>query len=284
MIETVYILGAGDRVVGYDASLGSDTAAILPSSMLASLVNVGTDMAPNLELILELQPDLVLASQRLSDENRKKLENAGIAVIEDTLTGTRRNTCIRNLGALLGAEQRAEEFIAYETYYINLVNTRIATLSRDEKPLVYFEWYKPWFSTGPGGSYNKLIVETGGINIAENATLSSPELSPEFVAEANPAIIIRMLTYLDGEDLAAFQTLRNDMLNRAALSGTQAVQDGKVYIIKSNLLVERQMIGMLYFAKWLHPNLFQDIDPAAIYAEYIQRFFGATLTGVFVYP
>ncbi len=283
MIELVHVLGAGDKVVGYSASLSSEAKAILPSSVLM-LPDVGTDMAPNLERILELQPNLVLASQRLSDANRKKLEDAGIAVVEDTLTGDRRNVCIRNLGLLLGAELKAEEFITYEQYYINLVKTRVATLTRSQKPLVYFEWYKPWFSTGPGDSYNKMMVDAGGINIAENATVVNPELSPEYVAEQNPDIVIRMSTYLDGDDLAALQTLRNSILTQPALSETKAVKEGKVYIIKSTLLVDRDVIGLLYFAKWFHPSLFSDIDPAAVHAEYIQRFFGATLTGVFVYP
>lgn len=283
MIEMVHVLGAGDKVVARSASLSSDAEAILPKSIL-ELPDVGTDMEPNLELIVELKPDLLLASQRLTDENRKKLEDAGIAVIEDTLTGSRRNECIRNLALILQAEQKATEFINYETYYINLVKNRVAALSRSEKPLVYFEWYKLWFSTGPGGSYDKLIVDAGGINIAENASTSSPQLSAEFVAEANPAIVIRMSTYLDGEDLASLQTLRNSILARPELSETKAVKNGTVHVIKSVLLVDRDVIGLLYFAKWLHPNLFQDIDPAAIHAEYIQRFFNAELTGVFTYP
>ncbi|MEJ5327605.1 MAG: ABC transporter substrate-binding protein [Candidatus Bathyarchaeia archaeon] len=283
MIEIVHVLGAGDKVVARSASLSSDAEAILPKSIL-ELPDVGTDMEPNLELIVELKPDLVLASQRLTDENRKKLEDAGIAVMEDTLTGSRRYECIRNLALILQAEQKATEFINYETYYVNLVKNRVAALSRSEKPLVYFEWYKLWFSTGPGGSYDKLIVDAGGINIAENASTSSPQLSAEFVAEANPAIVIRMSTYLDGEDLASLQTLRNSILARPELSETKAVKNGTVYVIKSVLLVDRDVIGLLYFAKWLHPNLFQDIDPAAIHAEYIQRFFNAELTGVFTYP
>ncbi|MEM4733644.1 MAG: ABC transporter substrate-binding protein [Candidatus Bathyarchaeia archaeon] len=283
MIEIVHVLGAGDKVVARSASLSSDAEAILPKSIL-QLPDVGTDMAPNLELIVELKPDLVLASQRLTDENRKKLEDAGIAVIEDTLTGTRRNECIRNLALILQAEQKANEFINYETYYVNLVKNRVASLPRDRKPLVYFEWYKLWFSTGPGGSYNKMIVDAGGINIAENASASNPQLSPEFVLEANPAIIIRMSTYLDGEDLASLQTLRNSILARSEISETRAVKNGTVYVIKSVLLVDRDFIGLLYFAKWFHPDLFQDINPAAIHAEYIQKFFGANLTGVFTFP
>jgi iron complex transport system substrate-binding protein len=44
----------------------------------------------------------------------------------------------------------------------------------------------------------------------------------------------------------------------------------------------------LYQAKWLHPELFQDIDPKEVHEEYLQKFQGLDIDldqkGVFVYP
>jgi iron complex transport system substrate-binding protein len=40
---------------------------------------------------------------------------------------------------------------------------------------------------------------------------------------------------------------------------------------------------LLYLAKWFHPSLFEDIDPAAIHEQMIQKFFGVELDGVFAY-
>jgi iron complex transport system substrate-binding protein len=68
------------------------------------------------------------------------------------------------------------------------------------------------------------------------------------------------------------------------LSESNAVTEGKVYVIKNTVLVTRRPIGLLYLAKWFHPSLFEDIDPAAIHNQMIQKFFGADLQGVFVYP
>lgn len=282
--ELVHALGAADKIVGISGMLTTDVKAVLPSSILSLPVVGDTDTTPNMELIIELEPDLVLASQRLTDANRKTLEDAGIAVVEDSQTGTRRNQYMTNLGLILNAEERVDELLSYEEYYWNLVQDRVSNLSRSEKPLVYFEWYKAWFSTGPGGSYTKLIEAAGGINIGENATGSSPQLIAEFVLEQNPDFIIRMLDYTSGEDLAAFQNLRNEILNRTGVSELKAVLNGQVYVIKSTVLVERDLVGLLYFAKWFHPDLFADIDPAAVHAEMIQKYFGATLQGVYLYP
>ncbi len=43
-------------------------------------------------------------------------------------------------------------------------------------------------------------------------------------------------------------------------------------------------IGCLYFAKWFHPDLFEDIDPEAVHREMLQKFFDVELEGVYVYP
>ena len=281
--DIIYVLGRGDRIVGRGL-LDSDVEAILPPSILTLPVVAESSATPNLELILELEPDLVITDGSLSNENREVIEGAGIPVINDHLMEPRRKTFIKNLGLVLDAEEKANEFIDYETYYENLVTERIENLAPTEKPSVYFEWYMSWFSAAAGSEFHDMLVDTGGINIAAGEPVMYPTLSPEYVTEKNPDFIIRMSTYLDGEDLAAFQTLRDEMLGRPALSDSKAVKEGKVYIIKNTVLVTRRSIGLLYLAKWFHPSLFEDIDPAAIHNQTIQKFFGADLEGVFAYP
>ncbi|NLE05672.1 MAG: ABC transporter substrate-binding protein, partial [Crenarchaeota archaeon] len=265
--ETVYALGAGDKIVAISGMLSTDAKAILPSSITQLPVVGETDTAPNMELIIELEPNLVIASQRLSDANRKTLEDAGIAVIEDSSTGTRRNQFITNLGQILNAQQKVDDLLNFEQYYKDLVAERVANLTDAEKPTVYFEWYKAWFSSGPGGSYSLLIDAAGGINIAKDAGSANPQLNSEFVLEQNPDIIIRMLDYTSGEDYDAFQGLYESIFSRVGISDLTAAQTGQIHVIKSTLLVERDIIGLLYFAKWFHPTLFADIDPAAIHAQ-----------------
>ena len=283
-VEMVYALGGGNKIVGIAGMLTTDVHDVLPSAIL-QLPTVGDkDTSPNMEAIIELKPDLILASQRLTDANRKQFRDAGIAVIEDSTTGARRDQYITNLGLILNQQNRATEIISYEQHYWNLVKERVANLPRSEKPLVYFEWYKDWFSTGPGGSYTGLIETAGGINVGENASVSSPQLSSEFVMEKNPDIAIRMLDVTSGESYSSFQTLYSSITSRTGMSNLNAAKNNHIYVIKSTLLVERDVVGLLYFAKWFHPDLFADIDPAAVHAEMIQKYYGTTLTGVYLYP
>lgn len=283
-VELVYALGAGDRIAGIAGMLTTEVKEVLPSWVLDLPKCGDRDSAPNMEVIIELEPDLVLASQRLSDANRQQLEAAGIAVIEDSTTGTRRNLYITNLGLILNEQDKANDIISYEQYYWQLVAERIGNMPRSQKPLVYFEWYKDWFSTGPGGFYSNLIEAAGGINVGENASTSNPQLSSEFVMEQNPDFVIRMLDYTSGETYNDFRNLYTSVTSRTGMDSLNAMKNGDVHIIKSCLLVERNVVGLLYFAKWFHPNLFADINPEVVHAEMLQRYYGSGSSATYIYP
>ena len=165
--------------------------------------------------------------------------------------------------------------INFETYYENLVKDRVADLSQIDKP---------WFSTGPSGSYVLLIEDAGSINAGENTTISFPQLSAEVVVEQNPDIFIRMLDYTSGENFDSFKALWTEIVSRPGINELNATQDENVYVITSTILVDRDVIGLFIFAKWFHPPLFIDIDPTAIHAELIELWFGTTLQGVYFYP
>jgi iron complex transport system substrate-binding protein len=274
--DLVVAIGGQSKIVGR-GNIDASGLALLPAG-------VGDiPVAGSVEKVLELEPDLVLVSELYGDTNVELLRNAGIAVIVDRTVQPRRSILVDSLGIMLGVEERATQFNNFELYYQNLVATRVANLTDIEKPLIYFEFYMPGYSTGPGNSFHDLIVEAGGINIA-NESVPVPILSTEYVIEKNPDIILRMLTYLDGYELSSFQALRDEMMTRNGMSEVKAVQDGDVYIVRDAIIVSRETIGLLYYAKWFHPDLFADINPAEIDAEYLQTFFGVTLTGVWSYP
>ncbi|PVX25558.1 MAG: hypothetical protein CW716_07790, partial [Candidatus Bathyarchaeum sp.] len=281
--EFLSALGCEDKIVGR-VKLSTDEESILPQSVIDLPVVGDTDSSASLELILELEPDLVIASQRLSDENRAALEAAGIAVLEESSTYPRREDYIKNLALILDVQEAADAFLSFEAYYEDLIVDRVSGLTEDEKPTVYFEWYKDWYSSGATGSYTEMINTAGGINIAGDQNVSSMDVSAEFVVEENPEMIVRMLTFYDGEELEDFQALRDGLLTREALVDIDAVQNEEVYIIKNTALVGRRPAGLLYLAKWFHPDLFEDIDPAAVHEEYVQKFFGTSVSGVFVFP
>lgn len=274
--DLVVAIGGQSKIVGR-SYIDDEGLASLPASVK------DIPVAGSVEMVLEMNPDLVIVGELYGDANVDLLRNAGLNVFVDRTVQPRRSILIENLGILLDVEETAAEFNNFELYYQNLVTSRVANLTDSQKPLVYFEFYMPGYSAGPGNSFHDIIVQAGGINIT-NESVPVPIISTEYVLEKDPDIIVRMLTYLDGLDLSAFQALYDEMITRNGMSEVTAVKENAVHIVKNTIIVSRDTIGLIYYAKWFHPDLFSDIDPAAIHAEYMQKFFGITLSGVFTYP
>jgi iron complex transport system substrate-binding protein len=282
LTEIICALGCEDRIVGRDES------SVFPASVSEKPVVGQNSYEPNLEVLLEMEPDIIVADSMLSynTEALQKIETAGLPVIiEEPSNVSRVKIVTSNFGLIFGEEEKAEEINNYITSYENLVNERIQDLTSTEKPAVYIEWYQTWQTFTEGSAANEIIVKAGGVNIASEITTTAPVLSPEYVVEKNPDIILRMISGDLIGNTTGFEATHSELMNRAGLGEVAAIKDGKVYVYDPILLEGiRYPVGLLYWAKWFHPSLFEDIDPATVHAELIQQFFGVTLEGVYTYP
>jgi len=88
----------------------------------------------------------------------------------------------------------------------------------------------------------------------------------------------------DAENTTQMAAKIKDIENRTGWSNIDAVKDGRVYIISSDASSIHPSIFNSYIAKWLHPELFEDLDPVAIHSEWLQKFLGIDFKGVYAYP
>jgi iron complex transport system substrate-binding protein len=282
LTEIICALDCEDRIVGRDEK------SVFPASVSEKPVVAQNSYDPNLEVLLEMEPDVVFADSMLSynTEALQKLATAGLpVVIEEPSNVSRVKIVTSNFGLILGKEEQAEEINDYISSYESLVNERVKDLTSSEKPSVYIEWYQTWQTFTEGSAANEIIVNAGGVNIAAEITTTAPVLSPEYVVENNPGIIVRMISGDLIGNATGFEATYSELVNRAGLGEVTAVKEGKVYVYDPIILEGiRYPVGLLYWAKWFHPSLFEDIDPAAVHAELIQQFFGVTLEGVHTYP
>jgi iron complex transport system substrate-binding protein len=287
LTEMLCALGCEDKIVGRDAS------STLPPSILNITVVGDNSYLPNVEMILEMDPDVVFADSMLpyNDVLMKQIETAGIPIFiadpsDPEPTKHSNETVIdfsckllSKLATIVGNEEKANEYTAYVQGFNNIVKERISTLNNSQRPKVMLEWYQPYNTFVTPG-----LDQAGGINIAENQTEYAPVLSAEFVLEQNPAVIIYMVSSPDHVE-ADFKTARDAILSRPGLADVDAVKNGRVYVcdwvIRGGI---HSAVGYLYWAKWCQPELFADIDPTAVSAEINQKFFGTTINGVFAYP
>jgi iron complex transport system substrate-binding protein len=280
-------LGCENRIVGRDA------LSTFPTSV-TKVPSIGEDYSPSVEQVLELNPDLVIgdAMVNYSAPVVNQLEAAGIPVFLSQSLNLQPNlysnvtiideTCslVTKLGLILDEQANASKLVNYMQYYNNLVNERLANLTTSEKPTVYYEWYFDWESEA-----DPWVAQAGGINIVANESQVDYALSPEYVAQANPDVIIALISNPD-HNITSLQTYRNEIMSRPALQDTTAVKEGNVYICDGAIYGGIScVVGYLQWAKWLHPSLFEDIDPATIHQQMITEFFGnITVEGVYSYP
>ncbi|MCL1970643.1 MAG: ABC transporter substrate-binding protein [Candidatus Bathyarchaeota archaeon] len=297
VVEILCVMGLRDLIIAR-----CDSCTMPPS--ILSVTSVGSnDYEPNVEALIELNPDIIFCSSMLpyNEASYQQLINAGIPIyVVDTTTPEPVNpskmtkdelynsptpidfvcNLMRNFTAIVGHQDKVNEYATWAQPYNKLVKDRIYALSPDQQITVFLEWYSYPYRT----FVTQSVYQAGGINIAENQTLYSPLLSPEFVVEQNPSVIIEYILSTT-HDINDFIAAKNDVLSRNVLQNIDAVKNGRVYIIDwSARDGVRSIVGYLYWAKWIQPNLFADIDPAAVNQEFNQKFYGTTIDGTFGYP
>jgi len=215
LTESVFLLGAGEQLVGCTTYCKKPDEA-------QNREKIGTLIQFNLEKILLLKPDLVVAMEFADRKAIEKLKKLGVPV---ELFPSPRNfdqlcDSFLQLGRLLGREERAEEVVAGARSRVAAVRQQTAGL----KPVKIF-WQlgaKPLFTATPGYFTNDYIEYGGGVNIAAHA--KSGIYSREEVLKRNPDVIVIVTM-----GVVAEQEKRNWNHYRSI----KAVQEGKVFVLDS---------------------------------------------------
>lgn len=283
--EIICALDGGQSLVGRGA------VSTFPS-YIQNVTEVGRNSnSPDLEVIMKLKPELVVADTMLSKDNQKELEDAGIPVmVERFMMPERIMIVVDNMGAVMGKSERAREINDIIEKYQKIIQERTADLKQEDMPAVFYESAptKPYNTFSSASSFDDIVVAAGGINIAGNIgnkSISAPDVAPEWVMQANPDVILQREPSEEEYTDEKLRTLRDAIMSREELNDVQAVKDGRVYVISGKVTTGvRSIVGELYLAKWFHPKLFADIDPEAIHETLIKKFYGLDLVGNYAYP
>ena len=246
----------------------------------------------NVEAVLALNPDVVFLFASYQAEGKKKLEEAGVTAIgfDYCRVGYYVEEVIKT-GYILGKREEAAEYLEFYEGWLSTVKERVENIPEDERTKVYFEFGKPYRTCGKDIGYSQDIKRAGGNNIFSDLT-GFVNVDPEEVIKRNPEIIIRSVGSRQAgygvDDLTAAKEVRDGIMSRSELAEVIAVKNKKVYIISGAITAaSKSFLGIAYFAKWFHPELFEDLDPKAIHREYLTRFQGLDFDldecGVFVY-
>ncbi|MCA9876651.1 MAG: ABC transporter substrate-binding protein [Thermomicrobiales bacterium] len=278
----------------------------------ADLPNIGDVGASdfNAEKIIELEPDLLVVDlggyQDASEHGMIDiLEAAGIAVVVlDFREHMLENTIpsVQALGRLTGKLDTALEFSDFYLVETNKVYDRIAAIDPEAPRPSAFIQRAPGLADvgltfGPG-NLGEFLTRAGGVNWAEQFVPTvHGTVNPEQILVGDFDLLI--MTGANWTDLGSavygtFISMGYEATMEEVLADTTtviedfkwselpAVAEGRVHDIWHQFYVSPYaFIAFQAFAKWLHPDLFEDVDPNETFRALHERFLPLEYKGVF---
>jgi iron complex transport system substrate-binding protein len=241
--ELIYALGKGDELVGrtdYDDY----------PEQVKNVQSIGSLTDPNVEKIIELKPDVVVASTHFKDDVAKKLEDLGIKVVvlynAKDFNGAYGS--INTLGQIINAQDNAKNLVASMKKKIEDVKEKV---KGKETPKTYYVvgFGKDGDYTATGDTFiGQMIEMAGGNNIAKDG--AGWKYSLEKIIENNPEYIVISKNF----------GMKDQFISTAGYKELSAVKNNKVIEIDDNLLNRqgpRLADGVEALAKILHPDVFK---------------------------
>ena len=186
---------------------------------------IGTVVKVNIEKVLNLEPDVVLATSLTNPEAKEKLKTLGIKVITFPAPKDFSQMCEQflKLGRLVGKEKRAQEILRDAENKVSSVKEKVKGLS---KPKVLIQvGTKPLFAATGRYFVSDYIELAGGVNVAKGAREGI--YSREQVLKANPDVIIITTMGIAAEEEKKVWERYKDL---------SAVKKDRIYIIDTENL------------------------------------------------
>ena len=242
--EMLYAIGGEARLVGRTDFCDYPAAARLKPS-------VGGTVSPNLEALVALRPDLVVAtSAGNSDETRRQLQRLrvplylvdphGLSDVFRTLT---------RLGALTDREARAAEVVAGLERRVRAVAARVA--ARPRPRVLYVVWPDPLIVPGRGAAVTELIELAGGESVSADGPEGYPRYSVEAAVARGPEVI---LLARHGAGTAPYAREKWERF-----ADLPAIRAGRLHAVDGDLFHRfgpRVVDALEILARLLHPEAF----------------------------
>lgn len=211
LTETVCALGACQRLVGLDRYSN------WPAS-IAQLPRVGGGLDPNIESIIALKPDLVLAAG--STRGADRLQALGLTVLRlEPRTHADAQRVLRTVGdALWVSPAESERVWRGIEAGVQAASQSLSPQARQQR--VYFEVSSAPYGASEASFIGETLTRMGVGNILPAAMGPFPLVNPEFVVRAQPDVIM------------AGDSSRTSMAQRPGWSTLRAMQAQRICVFK----------------------------------------------------
>jgi iron complex transport system substrate-binding protein len=223
--EILFALGLNDRIAGV-----TDYCNYPPEAK--EKPSVGDYTAPNMEQLIALNPDLIIATEEHEADVIPQLVSKGLTVIgikSGSVSGVFDSIVI--IGNATGKTKEANDLVKDMKERIQRVTDKTENLPDSAKPKVfYIIWSDPLWTVGSNTFHDELIAMAGGVNITHDLS-GYVDISLETIIQDNPDIIIAGVGMGDGED-APFTYAKTE----PRLADTIARQKGQVYSVNMDIV------------------------------------------------
>ncbi|GAA4164818.1 ABC transporter substrate-binding protein [Shinella granuli] len=255
----------------------------------------------SVEAILSVKPDLFVVSIWESGwtEAAATLEAAGVPVLfldgpvnDDKGPAETTAFSVTLLAAAIGQEAKGRAFGDFLQERYRRITERTAR-AKPVSVLVDAHAGATCCSTpGKGNRMTDYLRLAGGESIGADVPGYDGQLSPEFVLGADPTVYIATggphlaaqggLVLGGDVDAESARGSFRDILGKGLRDGLTAVQQGRAHAVSHQLSISvLNILVFECFAKWMHPDLVADVDPAKTLAEINDRFLAVPLEGTF---
>ncbi len=249
--ETIFALGLGERVVAVSDFCDVPAAA-------TRLPRVGSFLAPVVERVVALQPDLVITSPTPGNRGAVgALERAGVPVVvvaEGSASVAETRESIRAVARAAGALDAGERLVRA----LDARLARVAERVRGRRPprTIVAVGFEPFVLAGPESYLGELVEIAGGTNVAAAVGGKWPRTGWEFLVASDIEVII---------DLAAAMGIDAGSARArwSRFAAIPAVAAGRVSVLASSALVRPgPRIGEAAeeLARVLHPDVWNDAN------------------------
>ena len=282
--ETLRAIGVTDRLVGTSDRFVTPgkcrySEAYYPE--LCGFTNVGILKSPDYEVINNLKPDVVISDE---EQYYDRTKTPGIPLIANDVRLSNFRDATMKFGYIFDRVEEAEEYINWFNDWEDVIDEKVETISEDEKPLILLCYFNPGatsFSLPARDSYRSVMARKAGGNYIGDRFegAGSVTVDAEWVMEENPDVIIfsgsTQYVGYDIEDPSEVIAMIDDFTSRPELAEVNAVKNNQVYVVSHAFLLcggGSGLIGTAHFAKWMHPDLFADMNIQEMHQEFVTDF------------
>jgi len=244
--EILFALGLGEKVVGITNYCNFPEES-------KNIEKIGEISPLNYEKIISLNPDLVLAYGGFQLKDIPRLRELGItAIVLEPLNLKDTFKSIKMIATACGIPDKGSLLVNNLTKKVDKIKSKVSSIPISSHPKIFIGGTSETIYTpGAGTLFNELISMAGGQNIAAGLSFWK-KINPEFVAKAEPDIIIVPIGVMNQEEESKIKEI---ISKRAGWSNIPAIKNQKIFIVDEDLFyraVPRLVEGLELLFKIFH--------------------------------